>query len=157
MHTRIEMAVTRGLIDEELRNVLMNGNVFAEHDAHNRKDQVCLVLSRRPFDHASNFGYLLTEWGGELITMSGGGAAVRPQLRRLGSPAIVVAGIDLSPGWRTHAVYPSLHKLFVGRLLHLEDLGADVFYRDAIPPANIVAIWRPGHPEYDRHVELPKT
>jgi len=27
----------------------------------------------------------------------------------------------------------------------------------AILGASIVDIWQPGHPEYDRHVELPKV
>ncbi len=55
--------------------------------------------------------------------MAKGGYELRPRLEQLGRPTIVVARIELSDGWRTHAVYPSLDKVFVGRLLELEDLG----------------------------------
>lgn len=54
-------------------------------------------------------------------------------------------------------MFPSLHKAFVGRLLNLEDQGASVHYRSAVPSDQVVAIWQPGDPEYDRHVDLSKA
>jgi hypothetical protein len=35
------------------------------------------------------------------------------------------------------ASYPALHKVFVASLLGLRDVGADVFYRSAIPPEHV--------------------
>lgn len=158
VHDRVAAAFASGDLTIELRDLLSTANVFHEKDPHNRVDQVCLILSRRTFDHSSHGADpLMSEWGGELITMSGGGAALRPSLRELGKPTIVVAAIDLSESWKRHATYPSLHKVFVGRLLDLGDLGADVFYRKPVLPEQIIDIWQPGHPEYERHKDLPRS
>ena len=46
--------------------------------------------------------------------------------------------------------------VFVGRLLDVEANYADVHYFTEVPPENVVEIWQPGHPEYDRHAELPR-
>jgi hypothetical protein len=152
---RVETAVEAGSVDSAFAQQLLRANVFAERDARNRQRQVCLVLSRRPFDESPHgFTHLLGEWGGEVITMSRGGVALRPRLQRLGRPAIVAAAIDLSAPWRVHAVWPSLHKVFVAAVLGLEDLGADVFYRQRIPPEHILSIWQPGDAEYDEYPHL---
>jgi hypothetical protein len=96
------------------------GNVFADRDADNREGQICLVLSRKPFDcRPRGFHYLLSEWGGELITMSKGGANVRSLLQQLGTPSIVVAEVNLGKDTHEHNVYPSLQHTFVGRVPRL--------------------------------------
>jgi hypothetical protein len=145
-------------MDEELHQHLSRTHVFHEPGgADDRRGQVCFVLSRGLFDYnPGGFGYLLTEWGGELITMSGGGSSVRPRLREIGAPSIVVVALDLSHRWRVHASYPSLEKLFIGKRLGLEDAGSDVHYRAAVTGESILDIWQPGDPEYDRHSGLPR-
>ena len=154
---RIAAAHAEAAIDDELRERLVDANVFAERDSSGRENQVCAVLSRESFNRQHRgFGYLLNEWGGELIGMSSGGAGLRPQLRTLGRPAIVVAALDLAQSWKTHYCAPSLHKAFVGGLLELEDQGATVHYRADVGPERVVDIGQPGHPEYDRHVALPR-
>ena len=94
--SRLSRALEAQLIDQPLHDALVMGNVFADRDADNREGQICLVLSRKPFDcRPRGFHYLLSEWGGELITMSKGGANVRSLLQQLGTPSIVVAEVNL--------------------------------------------------------------
>jgi hypothetical protein len=60
----------------------------------------------------------------------------RSRLEEIGTPTRVTALVALEDSTK-HQIYPSLHKLFVGSLLRLDDLGADVFYRSPIPPEHI--------------------
>ena len=155
---RLRRALEAGSIDQSLHDSLADGNLYAENDFRGRDAQVCLVLSRRPFDREPRgFRSLLAEWGGELITMARGGSQFREQLRKIGVPSVVVVSVDMSVSHRVHASYPPLHKLFVGRLLELDDLGADVHYRQPVEAGQVLDVWQPGHPEYDRHPALPKV
>jgi len=88
--------------------------------------------------------------------MSSGAVALRPRLEQLGKPSIVVADVDLCEGWRTHAIYPSLDKVFVGRVLDFENGGASVHHRAAVPAAQVLGIRRPGDPQYDQFGRLPR-
>ncbi len=158
VRARLSAAYEAGALDDELRRLLLTSNVFHEGDARYRSGQVCLILGRRTFDHSPHgVGPLMSEWGGELITMSRGGAVLRPRLRRLGTPAIVVVRVELSESWRIHSCFPSLHKLFVGRLLELQELGADVFLRRPVPSKDVLDIWQPGHPDFDLHPHIPRN
>lgn len=89
--------------------------------------------------------------------MSKEGLASGSLLQQLGTPSIVVAEINLGGDSQEHSVYPSLQHNLVECVLEIEDLGASVHYRDPIPPEHIVDIWQPGHPEYDRHVQLARA
>jgi hypothetical protein len=129
-------AITRAQRDELLRG----GHVFCDSERWRRKgreNQVCFISSRRLFEQAPGACIrFLSMWGGEGIYMSNGGGALRPLLRTLGRPAIVVVDLDPKVQCRT-------------------DGGLDVFYPAPVPPERIVDLWQPGHQEYDVHSELP--
>jgi hypothetical protein len=156
VYDRVSEAFDHGLIDESLRDTLLAGNVFAEKEADNRNHQVWLTLSRRPFDYTPHgFGFYPPSGGG--LSYLGRRSRRPTSATANGPPAVVVADIRLNAGWQTHAVYPSLHKLFVGRLLELEELGADVFYSGAVPAEHIIDIWQPQQPEYGWHPDLSQA
>jgi hypothetical protein len=152
---RIDDARRHGCISDETASLLHNGHVFATNEANPREDQVCLVLSRTTFS-AGFHGCepLLTTWGGEGIYASSGTQSVGPEVQALGSPAIVVATVDLNDGAR-HLVFPALHKLFVGATLGFSDIGATLFYRSAIPPEFIEQVIGPSDRQYRELVPPP--
>jgi hypothetical protein len=98
---------------------------------------------------------LLRNWGGEGMYWSKGNERYEDNPRQPGGPTVVVVSVDLSSNWDDHFVTPPLSKVFVGRLLGMEDLVAEVHYKAQIPPDQIVEFWRPGCPEYDRLEGFP--
>jgi hypothetical protein len=153
---RLGQAHELGIIDDDLHGVLKDGNVFAHGEAEYRRDQVCLFISREIMQSANNFGYLLTHWGGEVLTRSSGCVVARPRLSSIGTPTIVVVAIHIGRG-SGHFVTPSLDKVFVGKWLELEGLGADVFCRAPVRAEDIIDIWQPGHPEFELQSSLPRS
>lgn len=135
---------------------LHKSNVFAQAAEKHRENQVCLILSRNTFRHVGGVEPLLSMWGGEGIYMTGPSQEMEPRLRQIGKPAIVCAFIDLASSPGRFRTAPLIHKVFVGALLGLEDVGADVFYKSPVPPENIEAIWTPGDPDYDSFEGLPR-
>lgn len=116
----------------------------------NRAGQVCLFLSEEPMgDKWSGLWNLLSMWGGEAIY--GDNISLRDRLRTLGVPTIVVAAVDLSPGWQTHQVWPGLAVAFIGRFLELDAGGASIHYNAPIPPEHVLSIWQPGDSDYERY------
>lgn len=150
---RIAAAIEHGL-SATARAHAETGNIYAIKNLDHREHQVCFVIGRSTLDeHHSGCAPLLDHWGGEAIR---GGPADSPALAGVGTATIVVARLNLTSSWRRSVTFPSLAKIFVGTLLGTEDRGADVFYRDPVPPQDVVDIWQPGHPEYDRHAQLPR-
>lgn len=150
---RVESALLHGDISVPEHDLLLAEHVFATGSAENRRDQVCLALSRRTFTwQASGVQPLLSHWGGEGMRGPHNGRL----LRSLGRPAIVVALLDLTMPGR-HLFFPCLENIFVGAFLGLEDVGADVFFRSPIGGDRIEAIWQPGLAEYEGLGELPRT
>jgi len=150
---KIRSAFDNRNISAHERDRLLGGHVFAMGNADNRRDQICLTLSRRIFT-SSPFGVelLLSLWGGEGMR----GPHNEHLLRSLGRPAIIVAHLDLTiPGH--HLFFPRLENVFVGALLGFSDVGADVFFRSPIPADRIEAIWQPGSPGYDVFEKLPRA
>ena len=135
--------------------MLATGTAFHERqDVAAREDSVSLFLRRSSMDRRfSGVWPLVRTWGGEGIYMSRTGSDLRPVLERLGSPSIVVVGIDLSTASLEHRVYPGVLHCFVRRELDWPG-GSDVRYRGSIPAAQVLDIWQPGNPEFDRHAEL---
>lgn len=151
LEQRLCAAHSRGHIRAVDADELRRGTTFTTRTEAHRENQVCLVLSRRMFEHdAHGLVPLMSRWGGEAM-YSGPADDDDPRVRKIGLPSIVVAHVDLSPGPEQHMVFPTLEKLFVGTALSLGDVGGEVFYRSAIPGNHIEAIWQPGHPEFDRH------
>ncbi len=154
---RVGAALDHNAITKKEQAALRSANVFAERKQAHREGQICLALSSQQFLNASGFCSLLSYWGGEAISKSSAIKRLPEPVRRIGKPAIVVAAIDLSFPWRVHRVDPGVLHTFVATFLRLQNIGADVFYRTSVPPEQIVDIWQPGHPSYDRYAGLPKS
>lgn len=150
---RIAAAAGSGALAAEVRAFAEARNVYAIGDDRHRENQTCFVLGRSAFDEdPGGCDALLRYWGGEAMR---GGPADAPLLQALGTPAIVVAQLDLTSSHRHSCTGPPLRKLFVATLLGLAHRWADVFYRDDVPGEDVLDIWSPGDPQYDLHPELP--
>jgi hypothetical protein len=138
---RIEAARSQGVISGVEATKFHEAHVFASSEQEYREGQVCLVLSRRVFERdPEGCRPLLTTWGGEGLYMSSAAASLRERLKDLGVPTAVVALLSLGERVPDHSIYPSLHKVFVGSFLRLEDVGADVFYWAPVPPERIESL-----------------
>ena len=138
---RIESACVVGAISGAEAAEFHQAHVFANSEQHGREGQVCLSLSRRVFERdVEACRPLLETWGGEGMYRSSGAVSQRERLKTLGSPTVVVALIELGGPASNHLVFPALHKVFVGAFLGLFDVGADVFYRAAVPSERIESI-----------------
>lgn len=158
VRARIEAAANSGYLTDAERGELLRGNLFADNGyVSNREGQVCFFLSRRALnEHVSGLWNLLTTWGGEGIYFGQFSEDVDTRLRVLGRPAVVVAEIELTEGWRTHSAFPGVLNSFVGRMLELDEYDSDLFYRSPVAGNQIADVWLPGDPDYDRHSELPR-
>lgn len=151
---RIALALEHRSLPAPARERAESNNVYAVDNLVGREGQVCFVLGRSTFDDDPAGCYpLLAHWGGEAMR---GGPDDAPLLESIGTSTIVVARIDLTHSWKESTTYPPLAKLFVGKLLNTKGSAADVFYRKKVPPDDVLALWQPGHPEYDRHSEFPR-
>ena len=151
---RIANAIACGALRGPARRHAETGNVYAIGNERHRSDQICFVVGRTIFDEDPHgCEPLLRHWGGEAIR---GGPCDVPALTALGAPSIVVAKLNLAGRHNRQRTYPALGKLFVGAVLGLEGLSADVFYHEPVAARDVIAIWQPGNPEYDRHPELPR-
>lgn len=151
---RLDAALEHGFLDVAARDSLRASHTFALGGHRHREGQVCLTVGRQVFDETPwGCEPLLSTWGGEGIYMAREDRW--PLLQQLGRPAIVVARVDLSASHKVHRTGPPLDRLFVGARIGAQLLFADVFYTTAVPPEDVLAIWQPGHAEYDRHTELP--
>jgi hypothetical protein len=70
---------------------------------------------------------------------SSGSVPFRERLKTLGVPTRVVGLLAIEDASK-HKVHPALHRVFVGSLLGLTDVGANVFYRAPVPPEHIERI-----------------
>lgn len=158
---RILAAHAVGAISGRQRDTLLRTHMLTGSEPHgrdaNRRDQVCLVLTRRQLDDSSGVERLLSKWGGEVVYFSARAQApsIASLLTRLGRPAVVVALLDLSAS--KHSVYPGVLATLTAVINRRDGPAADVFYRAPVLPEQIEAIWQPGHTEYDRHVQLPHS
>jgi len=126
---------------------------FAIGAQENRGGQICFVAGRGSFDDGySGWESLLATWGGEAIYFTA--EHLEPRLRELGTPTIVPAAIDLSVSRGITPVHPSLGRLFTAKVAGDEPMWADAFYPFVVPPADILDLWQPGHPQYGRHLPL---
>lgn len=155
--SKIDSAYAAGVIDEAERDVLASNNLFVTGDEGVREGNVCFFASRGVLDNEVNAIWsLLTNWGGEIIYFNQRrDSRVADRLRTLGRPAIVVAAVDLSDSERVHLAAPGIAAAFIGKRLGLSKPDFDLHYRGTVD--QILDIWTPGRPEYDRHTELPTT
>ena len=153
---RIEAGHGKGLISATEAKAFHRAHVFATGEEGGREGQVCLILSKRQFEYnLEGCLPLLSTWGGEGIYRSSVAFRIKEKLGRLGSPAVVVARLQLGGDGPRPLMFPSLHKVFVGALLGLADTGADVFYRAPVPPENIEFVLQPSTDAYSRLGDLP--
>jgi hypothetical protein len=148
---RVQGASKLGFITAEDLAKLQTANVF--HDGnHSRAGHVWFFLSRRIFDESvGSYWPLISEWGGEGIYMSRAGKPLRPLLRTLGQPAIVVAGVDLSAAIHTT---PGTLMTFLGHRLRVRGIFGGVRHSGLVPPREVLDVWLPGHPEFNKHHEF---
>lgn len=157
---RVRAAHGASEITSAERDMFLAGHLFAAgagkhwtRQAKWRGAQVCLIISRHQLDEDwTGVEPLLTTWGGEILyfPLRGQHGA---RLRSLDSPSLIVAALDIAD--ERHRVH-SLSRLFVGARLGLYVAG-EIFYRAPVPPEDIVGIYQPGDPEYDRHTHLPRA
>lgn len=154
---RIAAAVAQGDLTADAAELLTTSSVFASDDADGRVGQVCLLLSRLAFDQeVAGLWRLLGLWGGEAIYWANGdpGDPMFELLRSLGRPTIIVVDLEATPDvWLRHC-RQGLLRLFTGRLLGLPRTIGEICVPHPVPPASVVDIWHPGHPEFDAHIEL---
>jgi hypothetical protein len=151
---RIAAAVDHGVLDETAHRWVRDGNVYAINNTFGREGQVCFVVGRSALDlEADGLSPFLTYWGGEALRGGPGDAA---PLRSIGLPAIVVCRLQLAPAPGRIVSHPPLSKLFVGASLGLEMCAGALHVYRRIAAANVVAVWQPGDPDYDRHAALPR-
>lgn len=159
--------LTRDLIAARLDAARLAGAISAEEAEHlktenflkdplgpiSREHLLHLFLGRKALDTEASLNHFLEEWGGEVISFWHERTPYRERLSLLGSPAVVVAAIDLQ-GDSDVAIYPGLLQCLVARLLEREG-GASVVCKH--PVTRILDIWQPGHGDYDRHTSLTQA
>lgn len=156
---RVDAALEHRAISAAQHAALQTANVFHERDSTVpvRAGHVSTVLNRSAVQHTGGVRPLLGTWGGEGIYMSRAGYELRPILKALGRPSIVVVCLDLTGPRRTHHIHPGFLAALVGNSLSLEHGGCEVHYRRPVPADHIVDVWQPGHHEYDAHPLLPRA
>lgn len=157
---RITAAASHGAITDADRDALLRGHMYGCGEAHSRGQragQVCLVTGRSVFDHDPDaVRPLLSSWGGEGIYFSSGTARLEPLLRTLGTPTVVVTALPMLTDHRSMRWFPPLSHRLLATWRRVPG-HADLHYSAPVPPDAVVDLWKPGHPEYDRHRELPFT
>ena len=152
---RIDAAFDHSCISEEERGQLHASHVYAIGEEEGRDGKCCFIFPASTMaEHSSGINPLLAEWGGEAISMFNDTRGIPGRLARLGTPSVVVASIDMSPGLPSLFVHPGTLKMFIGRFLTLDHLGAEAHSQAPVPPHRIEAIRQPGDADYDQYVDL---
>lgn len=155
---RIAAATGAGAISDSDAALLRASTYLTSAQAQpSRGGLAYFFTSRRVFDEAvGGVWYLLSEWGGEAIRMTAESRALPSHLVRLGRPSVVVAALEVDADADEPRTWPAIHKVLVDTLLGSDRPGCDVVCRRDVPAAAILDVWQPGHPEYDRHGDLPR-
>lgn len=153
VESRIAAAHAAGDIDDEDAALFRRTNVFRHDGGRGRRDQVCLILGDIPLRQSRGVRELLGTWGGE--AQYAASVEPRDRLTRLGRPTLVVVHVNLTTAG-DHRTYPHVQKVLCGARLGLSDPWADVMYRSAIPPGQILDVWQPGDAGYDKFARLPR-
>lgn len=153
---RIDAAHTHGHLTRSERNELRAAHMFAVGEDTDRGNRSGLWATLRLASLGRDGRDLMSSWGGEGIYFSSGATHLAPLLRRLGRPAIVVIAVAVASSWRQQGCYPSLDRVFLGAWRGLAG-GCDLHVDQPVPAADVLEIWRPGHPAYDAIRDLPAS
>jgi hypothetical protein len=146
---RLRRAAREGAITEAEATRLAGTSVYALGEQEHREGRVCAILGRSVLDdHPAGAEPLLSAWGGEAIYWKP--YDDEPVLRRIGQPAIVRMQLDPARIWAFSLAAPFL------AALRGEGADADIQYLRDVPAADVLDIWQPGQPGYDRHRDLPQ-
>jgi hypothetical protein len=155
---RIHEAHAHGFIKDSEVTLLEQTHVYAKaRRSRGRHGQVSLFLSRAPLHHSySGLGRLFGVWGGEAISWHAN-KSLELRLMDLGTPAMVLADIDISGGWKKHLAAPALHRIFLDEYLESGTGEGELHYTSPIPPERIADVWTPEAAEWKRYAGLPAT
>jgi hypothetical protein len=96
---------------------------------------------------------LLLMWGGEVINFTRAGQNLEDVVRRIGHPSMVSVALRLDRA-RDCSYFPSLMGLFLGRP---SERGGTVYVpAPGVAAHEVIDVWYPGHPEYDKYPRLPR-
>lgn len=151
---RIAAAHAAGALTAEQAQTLTATTVYSvdDHALRGRDGGVSLVLGLTMLHtHAHGLWRLLSCWGGEATYWYADGQAAL--LRTLGRPSIVSLDLHLTDA-KVH-VWPSVGQVLASHLAGLDDRGGEARRLAPVNGADIVDIWQPGSPDYDRLANLP--
>jgi hypothetical protein len=154
---RIDAALQHGHLTTAEHGQLRASHMVAGGETHSRGDRlgkVCLLVGTDSLED-DGLHPLMTSWGGEGIYFAAGTVDMRSRLRQLGTPTVVVAAVPVLPTWWEMPIRPGTAHLLLGRWRNLSNARGSLQYRTAVSAENILEVWQPGHPEYDRH-PLPR-
>jgi hypothetical protein len=147
---RIDAAHRFGYIKDNELNDFHSSHVFAAREQEHRENGADVIVGTNPFvDQARGCSALLSIWGGEAMYMSSRRIG-EDRLIKLGRPSIVVAHMLFDPPERVASYSRTLLRAFVGMRLGLHEPATQLKLRTPLEPTEIVAIWHPGDPEYER-------
>jgi hypothetical protein len=159
---KLNVAHAAGALTADQHARLLDSHVYALDNSDGRGGKVCALVGRTALDDPFGLERLLSIWGGEAIYWAhGDDPADDPlrlggALRGLGRPAVVTLAVDLGALGRDATLFfPPLHRLFVATILELNEVCGEAHIPTAVQGSEVVDIWQPGHPEYDRHPTLP--
>lgn len=151
---RIGDARANGAIDADVAATLLEKNLVATGNGAERTGKTCFVIGRGGLDSSvAGCNDQVEYWGGEAIYRSS--AAMKQLVRGIGRPAIVSAQVDVAR--KDVRTFPTLFRLFIGARLATHPAYGEMHVRGGANAADIVGIYRPGEPEYDRFAGLPRS
>lgn len=159
LSARIDMAQRVGAIDaDEAQQLHRSHWLNNPRQRAIREGLLCFFIGRSLLtDYEFSVDHLLSKWGGEALCFPLEGRPSEKRLQGIGTPSVIVANVDVTTAPETRLLATFLLNVFVGRSLRLRGCSATINLRDDVAPSSIVEVWQPGHPEYNRHTELPRS
>lgn len=154
VQSRLDGAYTHGYISRAEQTHLLASSVYAFNEQQNRENKVCFMWGRAALEDTAGCHLLLSTWGGEAIYWADVDDA--PRWARIGRPTVVVARINVSLPRDQCLVFPGLGQVLTEAASGRPDVAGEIHYHAAVVAEDIVDLWHPGDPEYDRYPNLPR-
>lgn len=158
---RIAAALDAGALSSADAARVLAATLYATDDGEwgsateHRDGRVFGVVGSTQFrERPHGFDSLLSTWGGEAVYFPSERTPLAATLRALGRPSVVVLDLDLHDGVRTDVGW-TLADVLTAHVALLADRGGTFTRFGDVPRSQIVDIWQPGSPAYDRFVGLP--